>query len=61
MNTQAERDAQEVLDQVECCEVGGGLNPQPLPPRTVRSFVHEGDLHSVYVDGLYWGDYYIGR
>lgn len=60
MQSQPHSQTPEVLAQSECNEVSGGLNPQPLPPRTATPFQYAGTLHSVYVDGLYRGDYYIG-
>lgn len=48
------------LSPAEASRIGGGLNPQPLPPREASRFLYAGGLRSVYVDGLYWGDYYIG-
>lgn len=60
MQTQTDVQAPQVLAPSACQQVGGGLNPQPLPPRTAASFQYAGTLHSVYVDGLYRGDYYIG-
>ncbi len=60
MQSQISSQAPEVLAQSECNEVGGGLNPQPLPPGAATRFQYAGTLHSVYVDGVYRGDYYIG-
>lgn len=48
------------LTASDLVQVNGGLNPQPLPPREASRFLYAGTLHSVYVDGLYWGDYYFG-
>ena len=60
MQTQADFEAPRVLAESELDQVGGGLKPQLLPPGAAQRFQYAGTPHSVYVDGLYRGDYYIG-
>jgi hypothetical protein len=60
MQMQAHSQAPQILSPSDLERVSGGINPQPLPPRAAKPFQYAGTLHSVYVDGLYRGDYYIG-
>jgi len=46
------------LSAAAAARVGGGLNPQPLPPQEGSRFLYAGLVRSLYVGGMHRGDVY---